>query len=227
MALRSGYARTLRWSLHRTGSSLLGVVLATAIGAVVIFRSLKREFVPPEDRGFFFTIVIAPEGSTLNYTDGYLRQIEKFFADVPEVEHYFSIAGAFFGSPSRGGVFARMTDWSDRERTVQEIIEEVQPQALRCPGHHGLRHQSPGVRRVRQPGAVRGAAFRFRAAPGRRGHADEAGPAGAGPGQRGQRPPGQQARAHRVASTAIGPKTWACRCGTSPPRCRPCWAAAR
>jgi multidrug efflux pump len=131
--LASGYARTLRWSLrHRI--VVVAVVLAAALGAVVTFRSLKREFVPPEDRGFFFTMVIAPEGSTINYTDGYLRQIEKFFAEVPEVEHYFSIAGAFFGSPSRGGVFARMTDWSDRERTVQEIIGEVQPRLFGVPG---------------------------------------------------------------------------------------------
>ncbi len=131
--LASGYARTLRWSLHHQ-FVVLGVMVATALGAVVTFGSLKREFVPPEDRGFFFTVVIAPEGSTLNYTDGYLRQIEKFFAAVPEVEHYFSIAGAFFGSPSRGGVFARMTDWSDRERTVQEIIGEVQPRLFGVPG---------------------------------------------------------------------------------------------
>jgi len=132
-SLASGYARTLRWSLHHR-VVVVGVVLAAALGAVVTFRSLKREFVPPEDRGFFFTMIIAPEGSTLNYTDGYLRQVEKFFADVPEVEHYFSIAGGFFGSPSRGGVFARMTDWSERERTVQEIIGEMQPRLFGVPG---------------------------------------------------------------------------------------------
>jgi multidrug efflux pump len=191
--LASGYARTLRWSLHHR-IVVVAVVLAAALGAVVTFRSLKREFVPPEDRGFFFTMVIAPEGSTINYTDGYLRQIEKFFAEVPEVEHYFSIAGAFFGSPSRGGVFARMTDWSDRDRTVQEIIGEVQPRLFGVPGIMAFAINPPGVR---QPGAVRGAAFRLPAASGRRRYPDEADPTGAGPGERGQRPPGQQARAHR------------------------------
>ena len=201
--LASGYARTLRWSL-RHQVVVVGVVVATALGAVVTFRSLKREFVPPEDRGFFFTMIIAPEGSTLNYTDGYLRQIEKFFADVPEVEHYFSIAGAFFGSPSRGGVFARMTDWSDRERTVQEIIGEVQPRLFGVPGIMAFAIHTPRVWRVRQPRAVRGAAFRFPAAPVRRRYADEADPAGARPSKRGQRPPGQQARAYRVLRPRSG-----------------------
>jgi multidrug efflux pump len=102
--------------------------------AVGIFRSLKREFVPPEDRGFFFTFIIAPEGSTLEYTDGYVREAEKIFDRVPEIEHYFSITGAFFGSPSRGGVFARLRDWSDRDRSVEDIIGEVSPQLFGIPG---------------------------------------------------------------------------------------------
>ena len=50
------------------------------VGAVFVFRTLEREFVPPDDRGFFFTFVIAPEGSTLAYTDGYLRQVEAILA---------------------------------------------------------------------------------------------------------------------------------------------------
>jgi multidrug efflux pump len=131
--LASGYTRGLRWALHHR-EIMVGLAVLTALAAVVTFRSLKREFVPPEDRGFFFTMVIAPEGSTLNYTDGYIRQMERFFAEIPEVEHYFSITGAFFGSPSRGGIFARLADWSERPRSVQEIIEEVQPQLFGIPG---------------------------------------------------------------------------------------------
>ena len=131
--LASGYARSLGWALHHR-PIMVGLAALTAVGAVVTFRSLKREFVPAEDRGFFFTMVIAPEGSTLNYTDGYIRQLERFFANVPEIEHYFSITGAFFGTPSRGGVFARLSDWSERERTVQEIMGEVQPQLFGVPG---------------------------------------------------------------------------------------------
>jgi multidrug efflux pump len=131
--LAAGYVRGLRWALHHR-AIMVGLIGLTALMAVVAFRSLKREFVPPEDRGFFFTMVIAPEGSTLNYTDGYIRQMERFYANVPEIEHYFSITGAFFGSPSRGGVFARLADWDKRPRTVQEIISEVQPQLFGVPG---------------------------------------------------------------------------------------------
>lgn len=131
--LASGYARTLRWAISHP-AVIVGVMLGMIVLAVGIFRSLKREFVPPEDRGFFFTFIIAPEGSTLEYTDGYVRQAEKIFERVPEIEHYFSITGAFFGSPSRGGVFARLRDWSDRKRSVEDIIGEVSPQLFGIPG---------------------------------------------------------------------------------------------
>src|SRR5688572_3865229 len=131
--LASGYARSLGWAIrHR--AVVVAVTLVMIVLAVGIFRSLEREFVPPEDRGFFFTFIIAPEGSTLEYTDGYVRQAERIFAGVPEIEHYFSITGAFFGSPSRGGVFARLKDWSDRERSVEDIIGEVSPQLFGIAG---------------------------------------------------------------------------------------------
>lgn len=131
--LAAGYARTLGWAIrHRL--MVVGATLGMIVLAVGIFRSLKREFVPPEDRGFFFTFIIAPEGSTLEYTDGYVRQAERIFAKVPEIQHYFSITGAFFGSPSRGGVFSRLRDWSERDRTVEDIIAEVSPQLFGIPG---------------------------------------------------------------------------------------------
>jgi multidrug efflux pump len=131
--LASGYSRTLQRALRGRW-----VVLAAAVGtlvvAVLIFRSLEREFVPPEDRGFFPVIIIAPEGSTLGYTDEYQRQIEAILGKVPEVASYFSITGGFMGAPSRGIIFTRLTDWAERDRTVQEVIGELQPQFFGIPG---------------------------------------------------------------------------------------------
>ena len=59
---------------------MLGAAVASVVLAVVVFRNLKREFVPPEDRGLFITILIAPEGSTLAFTDQYQRQVEAILA---------------------------------------------------------------------------------------------------------------------------------------------------
>jgi len=131
--LASGYATTLQRAI-RGRWVVLAAAVATLVVAVLIFRSLEREFVPPEDRGFFPVIIIAPEGSTLAYTDEYQRRVEAILGKVPEVASYFSITGGFMGAPSRGIIFTRLADWSERDRTVQDVIGEVQGQFFGIPG---------------------------------------------------------------------------------------------
>jgi len=130
-ALAAHYARTLRWALgHRR------VVLGGAAGVVLLafglFSVLKRELVPAEDRGFFMTWIIAPEGASLAYTDEYVRRVEEVLARTKDVEGYFSVVG--WQGVNSGVIFTRLTDWSDRDRGVQEIMDEVQPQFFMVPG---------------------------------------------------------------------------------------------
>ncbi len=132
-SLAAGYARTLRLALSARWLVVAGAA-GTLIVAVLIFRSLEREFVPPEDRGFFPIFIIAPEGSTLAFTDGYQRQVEAVLNKTEDIAGYFSITGGFMGAPSRGIVFTRLVDWAERNRTVQDVISEVQPQFFGIPG---------------------------------------------------------------------------------------------
>jgi multidrug efflux pump len=141
-ALASGYARTLRAALAARWVVLAGAAGALVV-AVLIFRSLEREFIPPEDRGFFPVIIVAPEGSTLAYTDGYQRQVESILSKTSDVRSYFSITGGFMGAPSRGIVFTRLTDWAERDRTVQDVIGEVQPQFFGIPGIFAFANNPP------------------------------------------------------------------------------------
>jgi multidrug efflux pump len=140
-SLTNGYKRTLAWAVdHRRVT--VGASALIIVAAVFIFRALEREFVPPEDRGFFFTIVIAPEGSSLGYTDGYQRQVEAILGRTKDIEGSFGIVGAW-GPVSQGIVFSRLTDWSDRDRTVQDIIGEVQPQFFGIPGIFAFANNPP------------------------------------------------------------------------------------
>ena len=131
-ALASGYARTLRAAVrHRY--ALVGVVVLLTLGSVVVFRSLKREFVPPEDKGWFFSIIIAPEGSSLAYTDGYQRQAEAVLDKATDVESYFSVVNIGDGV-SRGMIFTNLVDFDRRTRSIQEVLAEVQGGYFAIPG---------------------------------------------------------------------------------------------
>ena len=126
------YGRTLERALARPAWVIGGGVLLTA-SAVLLFVSLEREFVPPDDRGFFFTFVVGPEGSSVAYTDDYMRQIEAIAARTEGVRSVFGVVG-FGGPPSSGFVGVILDDWEERERSAQDIIGEVQPQFFGVPG---------------------------------------------------------------------------------------------
>jgi multidrug efflux pump len=120
---------------------VVAAVLVT-VGAGFVFRTLEREFVPPEDRGWFFSFIIAPEGSSLAYTDGYQRRAEAIQAKTPEIDSYFSVVNIGDGV-SRGIIFTNLKDWSERERSSAEIIGGIQAQYFGIPGVFAFATQPP------------------------------------------------------------------------------------
>ena len=124
VGLTNGYRRLLTVALRRSAVVGLGVVLVAA-AAWVLFGALKSELAPVEDRGVILSIGMAPEGSTVAYTDRYARMMEATLAKVPEVERYVSIIG--YPAVSQVLSFSSLKDWGEREREQQEIVRELQP----------------------------------------------------------------------------------------------------
>jgi multidrug efflux pump len=130
------YRRTLEIVLRHRVSSLVGA--GVLIGMIVLLmRVLPRELVPIEDRGTAFGIVVAPEGSTLEYTDRYMRQVESALMKVPERHGLFTATGLGFGGPGRvtnGFVFFALKPRDERTRSQQSIVQQLFPQLLGIPG---------------------------------------------------------------------------------------------
>ncbi|NOX70634.1 MAG: efflux RND transporter permease subunit [Gammaproteobacteria bacterium] len=103
------------------------IVLAAMIvaGMVSLFLTLPEELAPKEDQGIIIAIGSAPEGSTIEYTDRYARQIEEILASIPEANRFFVIVG-FSGVTSVIG-FVGLEPWQDRERSAQEIAQSLFP----------------------------------------------------------------------------------------------------
>ena len=91
---------------------------------------------PIEDRGIAFGIVIAPEGSTLDYTDKYMREVERRLLALPERRALFSAIGLGFGGPGRvtnGFVFLGLKPHSERDKSQQQIVQELFPKLMSYP----------------------------------------------------------------------------------------------
>jgi multidrug efflux pump len=142
-ALSTTYARRLRWALQHRGFVWIGAALTIALAYTLFAFGLRREFIPAEDRGYFITIAIAPEGASLEYTDEYMKRIEEIIGRTKDVEGYFSVIG--FRGVNFGIIFTRLTDWAERDRGVQAIINEVQPQFFMVPGVLAFANNPPAI----------------------------------------------------------------------------------
>jgi len=126
--LRQGYVWSLRQSMKFR--SIIVVVFVAALGlAYFSFNQVPRGFLPTEDRGSIFTIIRAPEGVSINYTDRILQQVEDIYSEIPEIESYFAIGGFSSGGGSSNVneaiAFVNLKPWGERERSQQEIVNQV------------------------------------------------------------------------------------------------------
>ena len=124
---RNGLARALR---NRGLVLLLG--LAVAIGSGVLFKTVKSELAPIEDRGVVFGVVSGPEGSTLDYTLQSVKEIEAFYSAVDETQSYQAIIG--FPTVTDSFAILRLKPWAERSRSQQKIASELQPLFANLPG---------------------------------------------------------------------------------------------
>jgi len=134
--LNKVYDRSVRFALsHRLLTMASAVVVL--ILAYFLFRLLPSELVPVEDRGFGFGIVIAPEGATIEYTDSYVKEVEKILLNLPEHEGLFTATGLGFEGPgnvTNSFIFLNLKSRGEREKSQQQIIQELFPQLLAIPG---------------------------------------------------------------------------------------------
>jgi multidrug efflux pump len=142
-ALAERYGQGLRWGLEHRGIVGIAAVVTVLVAGGLYRYGLKREFIPAEDRGYFITYVIAPEGASLAYTDEYQRRVEEIIGRTKDVEGYFSIIG--FRGVNFGVIFTRLTDWSQRDRKVQDIIKEVQGPFFMIPGVFAFAQNPPAI----------------------------------------------------------------------------------
>lgn len=141
--LASGYARLLARAV-RHPAVVLGSATVLLAAAVLVFTSLKSEFIPADDRGVIMTNVTAPEGSTLAYLDRYQGEVERIMGAQPEVASVFSILGRG-GSPNGGFVVSTLKPSTERERNAEEILAVVRPQLGQISGVMAFASNPPAI----------------------------------------------------------------------------------
>ncbi|HEY6783845.1 MAG TPA: efflux RND transporter permease subunit, partial [Gemmatimonadales bacterium] len=132
-ALSERYAQLLRRAVDHRAAVLLGTLAVVAVSVVAFLlyppTRLQSELIPQDDRGFFLVVVRGPEGASLPYTDGYVRQVEQILGRTPGVNGYFTIIGGFAGGVNSAFVGVIMKDWGQRP-SVDQTMGALFPQLM-------------------------------------------------------------------------------------------------
>jgi len=113
----------------------LGLALALGLLAGGLYRSLDQELLPPEDRGVIFVMATGPDGVGLPYSERQAARIEAVlqpYVDSGELVGLFTIVGRW--DLHRAFVTAPLAPWDQRDRSQQDIMDELRPQLSRLPG---------------------------------------------------------------------------------------------
>ncbi|MFO1370240.1 MAG: efflux RND transporter permease subunit [Marinagarivorans sp.] len=122
------YSRKLNGVLRsRSGVYVFWVLISLA--CIPMFLMSARELAPMEDQGVIFGIVDAPANATIDQSSFYAKQVNKTFMGVPETDFTFQITfptGGFSGMVTK--------PWNERDRSVFEILPEVQQNLSKMSG---------------------------------------------------------------------------------------------
>ncbi|HRX71192.1 MAG: efflux RND transporter permease subunit [Candidatus Competibacteraceae bacterium] len=126
--LRIFYGRLLNGALHaRPAVYLIWAALFALVPPMWMFS--PQELAPGEDQGVIFGIVNASANATLDQTSQFTNAANQVFLGIPETDFTFQIT---FPTSGFGGMVTK--PWSERERTVFQILPEVQQKLGQIPG---------------------------------------------------------------------------------------------
>jgi multidrug efflux pump len=129
-AINDRYRAAVGWTLRHKAIPLTAFALVIA-GTALTYAKLRHELSPLEDRGYFLTLVNAPEGASMEYTDNYVRAVERMYAEgVPEIRSMFAVVAPGLERPNPvnfGVTFAQLAPWEERSRKTQQITASMAP----------------------------------------------------------------------------------------------------
>lgn len=133
------YAGLLRWSLnHKKIVGLLVIILFVASAAVTPLVGM--EFMPNMDNGEFEVRISLAKGSLLEETEAITKQFEDMLINMPEVVNLATVVGQSGGmgvsesGPEIGNIFVILTEKDARQRSIEDVIEDVRDKAKTIPG---------------------------------------------------------------------------------------------
>ena len=132
------------WALRHRIIVLLTALVLLVVGAFGVMQ-VGTEFIPATDEGFVSVTVELKEGSSRTATDEVVNQIEDELKLEEDVDVYVSLIGSTQQGQAQGSsesntaeIYVKLVDLAERDRSVFEFVDEVQPRVLETVGEQAL-----------------------------------------------------------------------------------------
>jgi HAE1 family hydrophobic/amphiphilic exporter-1 len=130
--LHVSYGAILEWALgHR--KSVIALALVSFFASFAVVPLVGTEFIPVADEGFISLRLNTPVGSSLEYTDSKVRQVEAVLKRIPEIALTMTTVGSEDGR-NYARVNLRLTDRSSRKRSQKELEAAIRADLKPIPG---------------------------------------------------------------------------------------------
>ncbi|OFC69460.1 efflux RND transporter permease subunit [Alteromonas confluentis] len=149
-----GYQRSLVWSLKYAWLVVVLSIVAAA-GAWFTAQNINNELLPSEDRGTIRIFARGPDGAGMNFMDRQAYKMEEMLMPYVEngtVDSIYTVVGSW--DPNIVFITVPLKHWDERDKSLQDIVEEIRPGLQAIPGAPGnafggnslnLRGQSGGM----------------------------------------------------------------------------------
>ncbi len=134
LRLEAGYVALLRWGLRHRAATMAAAVAIFA-GAFPLMKWVGIEFVPEADNNEIYVQFYTPVGSSLQFTEDKLRQVEAALHEFDGVTMaYGTINTGIAQGRNYATVFAVLLDRSRRPLSVQKMRTPVRERLARIAG---------------------------------------------------------------------------------------------
>ncbi|MEJ0091200.1 MAG: multidrug efflux RND transporter permease subunit [Limisphaerales bacterium] len=155
-----GYVGVCRLLIHKSSVTLI-LLVAFAVLATFMGKSVPSSFLPNEDQGYAFAGLQLPDAASAQRTSEVMRQVEEILKETPGVKYYSSVVGFSLLSGVQntysGFFFITLENWDKRKKPEEQfraIMQHLQAKMGAVPGAIAFPFLPPAIPGIGASGGV-------------------------------------------------------------------------
>ena len=135
--LQGNYKKIVTLIVNRRVVTFATLILF-CIGTWALGSSVPSGFIPNEDQGLFYAIILTPPGSTLERTDEVALELQRIATSMEDIKSVSTMSGYEILSEgtgaNSGSCLVNLKSWEERKHSTEEVMEELEEKCKNIKG---------------------------------------------------------------------------------------------